>query len=460
MFPDGPVALPEIVSRLEHALATSPAEATEISWLEARRGQESTGKRRRDSYELHERSILVRVRESGRTGIYRTGATNLSALENAVREALGQARLAPPSPPPLEPADAAAAIAIDTAGLCDPELARMTPARARDLLQRLADPANRSADRSGDRGETARLGWSEGRIAFAGSRGLRRAAEVTAGWIEVICGRQPGAGSAAVASRSLAGLDPRRVRERAWRRQGPPEVVPPPEGAVPILLSQEAAATLIELLNRQALTSDAFLHGASFLRERLGQPVFHPAIHLRDDPTDPRGLPFPFDLLGAAARPVDLVAGGVALTPAIDDRLARELDRLPTAQRVAPDEAASRNLFLLPGGASEGELLRAAEGGLWIAALDPVEAFDPQALRFRAVARGARRIAGGALGRSVPDLIWEDSLPALLSRVLAVGSELVPVATGAGLLGATTAPMLALLSSESSGGSGLRVFPG
>src|SRR3954449_12857264 len=114
MFPEGPVALPEIVSRLEHALAGSPAESTEISWLEVRRGQESTGKRRRDSYELHERSILVRVRESGRTGIYRTGAANLSALENAVREALGQARLAPPSPPPLDPPDAAAA--IDAAG--------------------------------------------------------------------------------------------------------------------------------------------------------------------------------------------------------------------------------------------------------------------------------------------------------------------------------------------------------
>jgi PmbA protein len=450
MFPDGPVALPEIVSRLEHALATSPAEATEISWLEARRGQESTGKRRRDSYELHERSILVRVRESGRTGIYRTAATNLCALENAVREALGQARLAFPSPAPLEPADAT--IAIDTAGLYDPELARMTPARARDLLQRLAAPE--------DKGETARLGWSEGRIAFASSRGLRRAAEVTAGWIEVICGRQPGAGSAAAASRSLAGLDPRGVRERAWRRHGPAEVVPPPEGAAPILLSQEAAATLVELLNRQALTSDAFLHGASFLRERLGQLVFHPAIHLRDDPTDPRGLPFPFDLLGAAARPVDLIADGVALTPAIDERLARQLDRPPTAQRVAPDEAVSCNLFLLPGGASEGELLRASEGGLWIAALDPVEAFDPRALRFRAVARGVRRIAGGALERSVPDLIWEDSLAALLCRVLAVGSEPVPVATGAGLLGATTAPMLAVLSSEPAGGSGLRVLPG
>jgi PmbA protein len=455
MFPDGPVALPEIVSRLEHALATSPAEATEISWLEVRRGQESTGKRRHDSYELHERSILVRVRESGRTGTYRTGAANLSALESAVREALGQARLAPPSPPPLEPLDAAAAIVIDTAGLCDPELARMTPARARDLLQRLAGPESPGAP-----GETARFGWSEGRIAVAGSHGLRRAAEVTSGWIEVIRGRQPGAGRAAAASRSLAGLDPRGVRERARRRQGPPEVVPPPEGPVPVLLSQEAAVALVELFNRQALASEAFHDGASFLRGRLGQPVFHPAIHLRDDPADPRGLPFPFDLLGAAARPVDLVAGGVALTPAIDDRLARELDRPPTAQRVAPDEAVPGHLFLLPGGASESELLQAAEGGVWIAGLDPLEAFDPRTLRFRAVARGARQVAGGALGLSLPDLIWEDALPALLSRVLAVGSELVPVATGAGLFRATTAPMLAVLSSGSSGPGVLRVSPG
>jgi PmbA protein len=283
---------------------------------------------------------------------------------------------------------------------------------------------------------------------------LRRAAEVTSGWIEVICGRQPGAGRAAAASRSLAGLDPQRVRERARRRQGPPEVVPPPAGPGPLLLSQEAAALLVELLNRQAFASDAFLHGLSFLSDRLGQPVFHPAVHLRDDPTDPRGLPFPFDLLGAAARPVDVVAGGVALTPAIDDRLARALDRPPTAQRVAPDEAVPGHLFLLPGTASEDELLQAAEGGVWIAALDPLEAFDPGALRFRAVARGARRITGGALGRAIPDLIWEDSLPDILSRVLAVGSELVPVATGAGLFRATTAPMLALVS-----GSGLRPSP-
>jgi predicted Zn-dependent protease len=443
MFPDGgPVALKEIVSRLDRLLAGSTAEATEISWLEVRRGQESTGKRRRDTYEVHERSILVRVRECGRTGTHRTGVSNLSDLESAVRAAMGQARLAPPSPPPLEPPGAAAAIATaDAAGLCDPELARMTPARARDLLQRLAD----SPETTRIQGETVRFGWAEGRLAVASSRGLRRAAEVTSGWIEVICGRHPGAGRAAAASRSLAGLDPRGVRERARRRQGPADVVQPPAAPGPVLFSQEAVAALVEMLNRQALASDAFHSGHSFLRGRLGQPLFHPAIHLRDDPADPRGLPFPFDLLGAAARPVEVVSGGVALTPGIDRRLARELDRPPTAQRVAPDEAVPGHLFLLPGGAPEAELLRAAEGGIWIAGLDPLEAFDPGALRFRAVARGARGITRGALGASLPDLIWEDELPGLLSRVLAVGSELVPVATGSGLFRATTAPMLAVV---------------
>src|SRR6185503_11826896 len=166
---------------------------------------------------------------------------------------------------------------------------------------------------------------------LGGQNGLRRAAALTSAWIEVVCGRQPGAGRAAAASRSLLRPDPQQVRERARRRHGPADVVPPPAEPTPLLLAQEAAAALVELLNRQALRADAFHSGLSFLHGRLGQPVFHPAIHLRDDPCDPRGLPVPFDLLGAAARPLDMIAGGRALTPAIDDRLAATLGRAPTA---------------------------------------------------------------------------------------------------------------------------------
>src|SRR3954471_23536653 len=118
VFPDGPVPLDEIESRLERLLAASPADLTEISCLEVRRGQESNGKRRRDTYELHERAVLFRVRESGRTGMHRTSVSTLSDLENALRDALAQARLSAPSPELLPiPGGDAAVTAADLSGV-------------------------------------------------------------------------------------------------------------------------------------------------------------------------------------------------------------------------------------------------------------------------------------------------------------------------------------------------------
>src|SRR5688572_3325603 len=162
----------EMLSRLERALASSPADATELIWVEARRGQESNGKRRRDSYELQERMVLAQVRESGRSGTHRTSGCDVSDLEGAIRQAMAQARLSPPSPPRLLPEGAEGALA-PLSGLHDPELARITPGKARELVQRLSDRG------LPDGSTTVRLGWAEGRVAVAGSRGLRRSAEVT-----------------------------------------------------------------------------------------------------------------------------------------------------------------------------------------------------------------------------------------------------------------------------------------
>ncbi|MEA2560477.1 MAG: PmbA protein [Acidobacteriota bacterium] len=423
-----------MLSRLERALASSPADATELIWVEARRGQESNGKRRRDSYELQERMVLARVRESGRCGTHRTSGCEVSDLEGAIRQAMAQARLSPPSPPPLLPEGAEGALA-PLPGLYDPELARMTPGRARELMQRLAEGDN-----------TVRLGWAEGRVAVAGSRGLRRSAEVTSAWASVTAGKGPGAGIASVASRSLAGLGPANLLARARERQSQDGNVSTegPGGPVPVVLSQEAAAALLEMLNRRAFTSTSFHHGSPFLRDALGTPVFHAAISLRDDATDPRGIPFPFDLLGSAKRPLDLIERGVFLTPALDERLAIDLGRRPTPHLVAPDEAAPSHLFLLPGERPDAELLRNAEGGVWIGALDAVQGHDPGSLRFRALAQGVRKIEGGALGAALPDLLWEGDLRALLSGGVAVGSEPVTLPLGDGLFGGITAPIVFL----------------
>ena len=246
----------------------------------------------------------------------------------------------------------------------------MTPGKARELLQRLSD-----------RGETARLGWAEARVAVAGSRGLRRSAEVTSAWASVIAGgagKGTGAGMASAARPApwRGSTVPSCWREPASGKASklPPPAEGPPAGPVPVVLSQEAAAALLEMLNRRAFTSTSFHHGSPFLRDSIGTPVFHAAVSLRDDATDPRGIPFPFDLLGSAKRPLDLIERGVFLTPALDERLAIDLGRRPTPHLVATDEAAPSHLFLLPGERPDAELLSDADGGLWIGALDPVQA--------------------------------------------------------------------------------------
>jgi predicted Zn-dependent protease len=455
LSPHSLVPVEEMVARLDRVLAGSPADETELVWIEARRNVESNAKRRgeggdggdrsKTGGESQERTVLVRVRESGRVGLHRTGFTGLSDLEKAVREALAQARLGQPAPPTRLPDGAADALPAvsPTSGAWDSEIPRLTPARVKEVIQRTAEA-----------GEVARLGWAEGRFAVVNSRGLRRAAEVTAAWMDVRCGQAPGAGRATAVARSLAVLDAPAVFARARRNHpagsGTGSGGEIPSGALPpasVVLAPEAVAALLDLLNRYALSSLSFLDGASCLGDKVGQEVFHPAINLRDDPLAPCGAPFPFDLLGSAKRPLDLVRRGVFVAPPRDQRLAQALALAPTAHLVAPDEALCGHLCLEPGELSGPELLGRADGGLWIGELDPVEAFEPRALRFRAVARGVRRITGGALGPGLPDLLWEDCLPALLTRVLGVGNEAAPVVPSPDcdpLLGAFCMPALAL----------------
>jgi predicted Zn-dependent protease len=108
------------------------------------------------------------------------------------------------------------------------------------------------------------------------------------------------------------------------------------------------------------------------------------------------------------------------------------------------DESLAIHLFLRPGDCDLSEALRRTEGGLWLGWLSGLACFDRRDLRFRAVAHGVRRIENGALGRALPDLVWEGSLAAVLSSVLGVGREAVVVGSEEPLLGAISAPALAI----------------
>ncbi len=436
----GLLSLDQIGDRLETVLAGSPADETELVWLEVLRGDGLRRGHRVDVRVSPERTVLVRVLDLGRVGSYRTGSSEIGDLTNAVRMAMAQSRVREPlSGLPHLPAENAPIGAGN--GLFDPAIGALDAAAAEALLRGL--PADR---------ETLSLHWAEARVVVYNSRKIRRQVSATGIGFEARCGRRPGAGRAADAARHLDDLNPRAILERARARHATGSVADPSPDGVPVVLAPEAVLSLIEMLNQESFSAKAYYDGTSFLREHLGIQVFDRALTLIDDGTNPAGIPFPFDLEGTAKAPVALILEGAPKTPALDQRQAAVLGLPPTAHAIGGNDARAQNLFLVAGDQSGDDLLQAAEGGLWIGWLDHLECREPNRVQFSARARGVRRIEEGRLEAPLPDLFWEDSLLRAFSSILGIGAESVNRLTRDGYLGGFSAPSVAIAGVE-----GLRV---
>lgn len=450
----GDGAVEDVARRLGAVVQRSPADETQIVWLETLDGRAGAGDgaapgkgaSAAGGNPVRRRTVQVRVRERGRVGTYRTGANTQAEVDSAVRQALGQARFAEPGPPlPLARPGSKRPVPD---GLHDPAVAGLDPDTARDLLE------------GGLReGEGLALDWHALRLVVVNSEGLSRATEATALTLTARSGSGPGAGRAAGSARSLGGLAAPLILDRArgraatggtdagGRDAGGAQDEAGPGEAPPILLQPEAAAVLVQKMADGALSSRTFVPERSFLSGRLGQRVFAPSFSLTDDGTDEAGLPFPFDCDGWPKRRVEMVSEGVLVSPAIDLHLGRALDRTPTPHAAGFDESRAGNLFVAAGDAADEELLRTVDGGFAVGALDEFRLTDPARGLFRAVARGVRRVRGGALAEPVADLEWSGSLETVLGELAGVGAERISLACH-GAWGAVTAPALALIGSS------------
>jgi predicted Zn-dependent protease len=423
------------MTRLDAVVEGSPCDETEVVWIEVVRSEVSSGRVRTPPQPWLETTVLIRVREQGRIGVYRTGGGSGGELAAAVRQALGHSRIQPPSSWASAPAGPEERVE-PRSDLVDRELATLDPERARSELTRHTR-----------KGEVGRLAWSVGRVLLVNSRGLRQQAAATSATLLARCRRLPGAGRAMISTRGLEDLMPEQIFERARVRCAPEASEGDPgttEGPLPVVLAPEAVAALLDLLSRQALSAESFKAGTSFCRDRLGERLLDSALTLVDDATDPRGLPFPFDLCGWASRPVEMIRTGEIITPSVDDELAASLGRPRTPHAVSGGELRPCHLFLTPGELGDEELLRRADGGLWIGWLDRLASSATGAGEFRAVAREVRRIRGGELGAAVSDLVWEDTLPRVFGELAGVGRQPVCVAVEDGFRGGVSAPALAL----------------
>src|SRR5687767_4955297 len=89
--------LADVLTLLERAVQASPADETELVYVEARHGE--TGLRgARAAPPAAERTVFARVHERGRVGTHRTAALTPAELDSALRQALAQARVRAPLP--------------------------------------------------------------------------------------------------------------------------------------------------------------------------------------------------------------------------------------------------------------------------------------------------------------------------------------------------------------------------
>ena len=442
--PDTPQFTPfkTVTSVFEQVLEASTADETELVWFERRYGVASYPPKPEDFLERPRLSVLVRVVEGRRQGWYRTETPDANRLESGIRQALALAKTQPkvkrrpvlPRPKGLD----------SQLQLVDPELAQLDLAKARELVGSwCVEGSNRGGEVLQGHFHTSFV-----QMAIFNSHGLRRRGAATEVSFEARAGEGPGMGRAAGSSRLLSELAPERICDRASRRTAEGAPVAAPEGAVKVLLSAEATIELLNVLNTWAFASRSYRDGTSFLAKHRNVQVFDRTFDLAEDALRQPGLPFPFDFEGSPKRPLELITGGQPSTPALNRYEAAETGLEPTAQAIGGQDSMFGNLFLKPGEADDQALLAAAEGGLLVGWLDPPECFDPSQLRFRTVARGVRRIEGGAIGPPVADLVWEESLLRAFARLAAVGSETTVRATRSTPMGAIGAPPIVLFESD------------
>jgi PmbA protein len=155
--------------------------------------------------------------------------------------------------------------------------------------------------------------------------------------------------------------------ERAVERLNPRKVK---SKRVPVVFDRRVAGSLVGHL-ASAVNGTAVARKTSVLKDRLGERLFRPGIHVLDDPHRLRGLRSrPFDAEGVATKRLAVVEDGVLASWLLDSATARELGSATTghAQRgvsSAPSPGPS-NLHLAAGGDTPEALMADIAEGFYV----------------------------------------------------------------------------------------------
>ena len=138
----------------------------------------------------------------------------------------------------------------------------------------------------------------------------------------------------------------------------------------PVIFENRLAASIISPVVG-AVAGPSVARGVSFLKTKLGEPVFAKGVHIVDDPHRKRGLgSAPFDDEGVTTRETRLIDDGVLTTWLLNSASARQLGLETTGHAsrglAGPPGVSPANLTLLPGKRDLAGLMQDAGAGLLV----------------------------------------------------------------------------------------------
>ena len=141
----------------------------------------------------------------------------------------------------------------------------------------------------------------------------------------------------------------------------------------PVIFENRLAVSLLSPLIG-AIAGPAIARGTSFLKGKLGQPVFAKGVVLTDDPHRRRGMgSSPFDDEGVANRRRNLIDDGILTTWLLNSSSARQLGLTTTGHAsrglAGPPGVSPTNLTLQPGTTNRAGLMRDAGSGVLITSM-------------------------------------------------------------------------------------------
>ena len=224
--------------------------------------------------------------------------------------------------------------------------------------------------------EGAEAGWGRSVVAFAATNGFARSYSGSSRSISasVLAGEGTAMERDYDYATAVYGADlrdpaeiGRTAGERAVRRLGARKIK---SARVPVVFDKRISGGLLRSLSG-AINGASIARGTSFLKDRMGQPVFAPGINVIDDPHRPRGLRSkPFDGEGIANQRRAVIADGKLTTWFLDLASSRQLGLVTTGHAArgtaSTPSPAPTNLYMEPGNVSFDEMIRAIDQGLLI----------------------------------------------------------------------------------------------